>query len=262
MNNLLVYINDINKLNDYKKVGVSTFLFALQDYSVGYLNTYTIDEINDFDCTSFVLINRVLDCDSVDKLKNILPNIKVKGIIYEDIAVYNMVKELNLDLELICFQNHFNTNIGTINYWLDRVDSVMVCNELTKEEIINITNNAKKEVCVQIYGYNQAMYSRRLLLSNYQNEFNIDKNNTSLLTEKVTKIQFHAVENNYGTVLYSGNVFNGLELLKLNNIKYFYINSTLLDDNNIIEIIKNNKSNIGDSGFLYKETIYKLKEDK
>ena len=142
ISNILIYVDDINHIDDYRKAGVSAFLFALEGYSVGY-NTYTLEEIDKIDVSNkYIMINRVLDCASVDGLKSILPKLKnVKGLVYEDIAVYQLVKDLGLDLEMIFYQNHFGTNSNSVNFWLDRVDSMFISNEITKEEIDSLLQN-------------------------------------------------------------------------------------------------------------------------
>ena len=69
ISNILIYVDDINHIDDYRKAGVSAFLFALEGYSVGY-NTYSLEEINNNKVSNkYVMINRVLDCESVDRLK-------------------------------------------------------------------------------------------------------------------------------------------------------------------------------------------------
>ena len=263
ISNILIYVDDINHIDDYRKAGVSAFLFALEGYSVGY-NTYTLESINNIEVSNkYVMINRVLDCESVDGLKEVLPKLKgVKGIVYEDIAVYNLIKELNLDVETIFYQNHFGTNSNSVNFWLDRVDSMFISNEITKEEIKNIVNNASKGVVLHLFGYNQVMYSRRKLLSNWSDFFEIDKKNTNVLTDRATKVKFRAMENEYGTVMYSDKIFNGKELLGLDNVKYYYVNTTLVEHNIVMDFLTNNEhsSDMEDNGFLDRETIYKLKE--
>ena len=259
---ILIYVDELNHIDDYRKVGVSAFLFALEGYSVGY-NTYTLEEINKIDVSNkYVMINRVLDCDAVDSLKEILPLLNAKGLVYEDIAVYNLVKELNLDIEMIFYQNHFGTNIHSVNFWLDRVDSMFISNEITKEEIKNILDNVSKDVVLHLYGYNQVMYSRRKLLSNWSEFFDIEKKNTNVLVDRATKVKFRAMENEYGTVMYSGNIFNGKDLLDLNNVKYYYVNTTMISHDEVIDFLTNTNHNSDneDDGFLNKETIYKLKE--
>lgn len=262
--NILIYVDDTKHIDDYRKVGVSAFLFALEGFSVGY-NTYTLDEIKNIEVSNkYVIINRMLDCQDVDKLKDILREFSgIKGIVYEDIAVYQLVKELNVDIEMIFYQNHFGTNVNSINFWLDRVDSMFVSNEITKSEIESITSNAQKEVVLNLYGYNQVMYSRRLLLSNWSEEFNIPYKNTNVLEDKATHVKFRAIENEYGTVMYSDKIFNGRDLTNLDNVKFFYVNTMMIAHDLVMDFlndINSHVSDLEDDGFLNRETIYKLKE--
>ncbi len=263
MSKVLINVDDVKFIEDYRKAGVDAFLFALDGYCVGY-HTYTLDEINKINVSNkYIILNRILDSFDVDSLKKLLCNLKdIKGIVYEDIAVYMIVKELKLDVELIFFQNHFGTSLPEVNFWLERVDSMFISNEITREEIETIVNGSIKEVCVHLYGYNQVMYSRRKLLSNWSEEFDIPYKNTNVIVDKATKVSFRAIENEYGTVMYSGKIFNGRDLLSLKNIKYFYINPMMIDHSMVMDFLKNpnHHSDKEDNGFLEKETIYKLKE--
>ena len=260
MNNYIINVDKLDYIKEYMECGINTFLFALKDFSIGY-NTFTYDEIESLDLDNkYLLINRVLDCESIDKLKELLPKFKtIKGIFYEDIGIINFAKDLNI--ELILFQNHFNTNVYSINYWLDRVDSVVVSNELTLDELKYISEKANKPIVLNLYGHNQVMYSRRLLLTNWSKNFNIVNKKENLIEDIATHVRFRVLESEYGTVMYSDKIFNGKELLDLKNIKYFYINPTLIDHKVVMDYLKDMKhtNDEEDSGFLYKETIYKLK---
>ena len=154
----MIYVEDKDYIDDYRKVGVSTFLFALENYCVGY-KTLSLEEIKKIDVSNkFLLLNRVFNCHDIDKLKDILEDIgDIKGLVFEDLGVYQIVKKMNLNLELILFQNHFGTNIRSINYWQDKVSGVFVSNELTYDEIDYISRNCHN-LCVHLYGYNQVMY--------------------------------------------------------------------------------------------------------
>ena len=70
------------------------------------------------------------------------------------------------------------------------------------------------------------------------------------------------MENEYGTVMYSDKIFNGKELLGLSNVKYYYVNPTMIEHDVVMAFLTNNDhtSDIEDNGFLDRETIYKLKE--
>ncbi len=261
---VLISVDDTNYIEDYRKVGISTFLFPLKGYCVGY-NTYSLDDILKIEVSNkYILINRVLDCDSVDKLKKLLKDLKgIKGIVFEDIAFYMIVKELGLNVEMILFQNHFQTNSQSVNFWLDRVDSLMLSNEMTKDELCKIVNDVKRKVCVHLYGYNQVMYSRRLLLSNWSEEFQIPYKNSNVIIDRATKVKFNAIENEFGTVMYSGNIFNGRELLGMDNVLYYYVNPMLIKHEIVMDFLtdmENHSDVMEDNGFLEKETIYKLKE--
>ena len=240
MSNILIYVDKLDYISDYRKAGVSAFLFGLSDYCVGY-NTYTLEEINDVEVSNkYLLINRVLDCDAIDKLKVVLKDIiGIKGIIFEDIGLINVINDLGLDVEKILFQNHFGTNKDSINFWLDRVDSVFVSNEITYDEIDYIIKNVKGNVVLHLYGYNQVMYSRRLLLSNWSERFNIKKKSTNVISDISSGIKFRVMENEFGTVMYSQNIFNGSRLLGLGNVKYFYVNTTLVEHDVIMDFLSN-----------------------
>ena len=260
MSNILIYVDKLEYISDYRKAGVSAFLFGLSDYCVGY-NTYTLEDIKNVEVSNkYLLINRVLDCKAIDELKVILKDISgIKGIVFEDIGLVNVLKDY--DVEKILFQNHFGTNKESINFWLDRVDSVFVSNEITYEEIDYICKNVKKDVVLHLYGYNQVMYSRRLLLSNWSDRFNIEKKSTNVISDISSGIKFRVMENEYGTVMYSQNIFNGSRLLGLDNVKYYYVNTTMIDHDVIMDFLSNKEhsSEDEDNGFLDRETIYKLK---
>ena len=260
-NRYIINVDRLDYIDEYKECGINTFLFALKDCSIGY-KEFSFKEIESINLENkYLLINRVLDNNDIDKLKELLPKFKtIKGIFYEDIGIYNLAKDL--DLELILFQNHFNTNSYSINYWLDKVDSVVVSNELTLEELKYITENVKKDIVLHLYGHNQVMYSRRLLLSNWSKNFKIVNKKENLIEDISSHVKFRVLESDYGTIMYSDKIFNGKELLVLKNVKYFYINPTLISHDLVMDFlndINNHSSNDEDSGFLYKETVYKLK---
>ena len=202
-NKFLVSINSFDDIEVYKKVGITTFLFPLEGYTVGYPGVFNVLQINEVkEKNIYVLINRILNSQDIDNLKELLLKLKVKGLVFEDIGVFNLVKKLKLDLELIFFPNHFNTNYQSINAFLNKgIDSAVVSNEITKKEIEDITKNAIKPVVLQVFGYNMAMYSRRLLLDNYAKAYNLEKQNPLEIRENVSKHKFLVYENNYGTVL-------------------------------------------------------------
>lgn len=267
INKLLYIVNNKEIIENLKKVGVKNFLFPLKDFCVGFNNTYDFDEIEN---ESFIFINRILDNESLDLLEKKLNDNKdkIKGIVYDDFGVLYLINKLKLNVITINYQNHFGTNYQSINENLKYNDSVVVSTDITRNEIEEILKKVEKEVCIFLFGLIPVMYSRRTLLTNFSKEFNIPTKNNVLIDEKISKNKFIMVENEFGTVGYQRNYYDGLELLNFENIKYFLVNPLFLSDKEQIQLIsdiKNKKLTLNiptDKGFLYKETIYKLREDK
>lgn len=262
----LVLIQDLALIEEYKKARITNFLFPLSNFSVGFEVTFSLDEIKE----GYLYINRILDQKSYELLKETLKDLKkeIKGIVFEDFGVITIFQELKLTQQLILFQTHFGTNASSINENLKFVDSVVIGTDITKEEIDIILKQTKKPLVYYLYGLIPGMYSRRTLLSNFEQEMKLPSKKKVLLEEQVTKKQFLAVENEYGTVLYHGNYFNGQEDLDDEKIMYYFINPLFLDISEQTELIqdllkkkKHLKEN-EDQGFLYTKTIYRLKEDE
>ena len=252
----LVSINNLEDIAEYKKVGITTFVFTLKDYSIGYENTFEIDEINKVDANKLCLINRLLNSEEIDSLIKLLPKIDVMGFIIEDIGLLDSIKRLNKKVYL--FINHFNCNYASINTWLGYVDSVFVSNELTKEELSYITSKVNKPVIIHIFGYNQIMYSRRYLLTNYYKYYNLPYKNNVIIKDKAGSISMHLVEDKYGTISLAKNIFDGRSLLDLDNVLYFYLNTSFIPLASVLDFIEGKSILNADEGLLDKPTIFKL----
>lgn len=254
-NKILITINKLDDINILKELGITNMVFPLKGFCVGYPNTFLISEI---ECDCYLLINRILDNEGIDELKSTLSNLpkNIKGIIFDDLGVYEVIKDINI--EKVLYLSHFNTNVETVNIYLDLVDTVILSTDITKREIEYIIENSKKEISLFTFGYVGAMYSRRKLLDNYSKYYNIINDNNLVITN--TNHKFLLYENEYGTYFYYNNIFNGTELFKL-KAKYYFINSAFLDIYDIKNMLENKEiSKKTDTGFLYQETIYKLKE--
>ena len=252
--NILITINNLEDINKLKELGITKFVFPLKEFCAGIPNTFLISEIP---CDGYIFVNRVLDNKGIDELRKILSNLpgNIKGIIFDDLGIFELIKDLTI--EKIIYLSHFNTNSESVNIYLDLVDSVILSTDITKKEIEYIINKTKKGITLFTFGYVGVMYSRRKLIDNYSKFYNIKKENPIVIDN--TGHKFLVYENNYGTYFYYNKVFNGLELMDL-NAKYYFINSVFLNIQELENILKGNIEGIDcDNGFLYQETIYKLK---
>lgn len=255
-NKFLVTINNLDDIEKLKELGITKYVFPLKNFCVGIPNTFLVSEIS---CDGYIYINRILDNYGIDELKKVLCDLpeNIKGIIFDDLGVYEIIK--NLDLEKILYLSHFNANSKSVNIYLDLVDSVILSTDITKEEIENIIKSSNKQISLFTFGYVGVMYSRRLLNTNYSKFYNIVNENPLIIQNEHNK--FIVYENEYGTYFYHDKVFNGKDLLNL-SVKYYFINSTFLSVLDIENFLNNKKIENSDNGFLYKETIYKLKGDE
>lgn len=255
-NNILITINKIEDIDKFKALGITKYVFPLKDFCVGIPNTFSVSEIN---VDGYLFINRILDNTGIDNLRNILNNLpkNIIGIIFDDLGIYELIK--NLKIEKILYLSHFNCNKDSINIYLDLVDTIILSTDITKEEIEYIINNSKKDISLFTFGYVGVMYSRRLLIDNYCKYHNLKYKNPMIISN--TNHEFMIYENDYGTYFYHNKIFDGRCLFDL-NAKYYFINSVFLDINTITDFLNGKEISNSDNGFLYTETIYKLKGDE
>ena len=268
-------------INKYKNA--DALILGLKDYSVNTY-AYSLEEIEKIVANSkqeiFIAINKNIHNNEVPLLEELLKKLSkmnIAGIFYADVALVEINKELNLNLKLIWSQEHLTCNYHTINYWINEgVKGVFISNDITKREILEISNNVNALKFVQVFGYVPIYVSRRHAVDNYLKAFNINDKDKSFNYISKEEKDYPIVDDDNGTYVYSNNILCSLkEIKEYNNIDYGIINffninhdeEKIIDifktvtDNNLEEytsFIRNNFNNI-DTIFLYTETIYKVK---
>lgn len=247
--NKLVTVTNKDYISKLKKEDV-TLVYPLRFFSTGYEEYFDISDIDDF-----VLINRILTDSDLDKLEVMLKNSHIKGIIFDDLGMLDVIKDLNITKILLL--DHIANNSKSVNYYLEYVDSVVVSSDLSKEEIKLVVKNANKKVVVFAFGLKALMYSRRNLVTNYEKHFKIEENN--ILNASINNKYFKFIESKEGTKVYAYPYYNALELLNLDNVLYFWYDPILLDVENIIKVLHGDTKSIETSSiFLDKKTVYKV----
>lgn len=260
--NNLVLITNRTLISQLEKESQVTFLFPIEKFCVGFPECFKIDEIKE---EGFIFVNRVLDHQGILEFIALLKKLpsNIKGIVFDDIGILNVLMEANSKLTTILFLHHMNCNSKSISCYLDYVNSVVISTDITREETISILKHTKKPLVVYSFGYVPIMYSRRGLLTNYNRHFHEDIGMVSNLVEKQSKHELRVVENEYGTVIYTGLPFNNLILRKEKNILYHLINTIFLTDEEVLKIIHAKDFLSKEYPYLYlsdKETIFQLKE--
>ena len=261
-NNYLLLVTNKTIVSKLKGESNITFLFPIEEFTVGFEKSFGIDEI-DIE-HAYIFVNRLLDRDGIENFKKLLQNLpsNIKGIVFDDIGVLELLNTIPNHLTKILFLNHFNCNYESINAYLNYTDSVVVSTDVTEKEVKEILEKVNKPVTLYTFGHVNIMYSRRLLVTNYNNYFKRNVPSASKLVNDLGQ-DFKMVENKYGTVIYTGCPFNGLSYRKSKNVLYSFINSVFLNDEEIIEIIHSDDNLEDKYPYRYlslQDTIVRIKE--
>lgn len=261
---------------------VDGFIIGLKDMSINmptYFSLFEIKEISNIleekNKELFVSLNKNMHNNDLGYLTEILLEFEtyhISGIFYYDVALINLKQEMNLKLNLVFSEEHSVTNYATINYWnMMGASYAYLSNEITLEEIIDIKRNSNSYLFVQVFGYIPIFASERKLIKNYLKQFNLSSTGNKYYIEKENK-KYRILENKYNTEVYSNYILNAIDeikKLKEENIEYLVFNSFDIDKDIFKYVIKNIDNIEGKEidkmlentgkGFLYKETIYKVK---
>ena len=285
MSKIVVIPNSIDNINNIIN-NDNYILLGIDKYSVNTLNI-SYDEIKKIVSNNdnvFLSLNKNISNSELLEVEELLIDISklnIKGLFYSDVAIVNIVNRLKLNINLIWSAEHLTTNYFTINYWYKHnVKSTFLSNEITKDEIIDIVNNTDSKIFVQLFGYIPMYVSKRHAVKNYLNHFKLDLNSDKYYLFKEDK-KYSIVDNNEGTMIYSNFIINGLkEYTELKNkIEYVIINGYDIDSDKLLSVIdifnKVNNKNVNkldnelldlfdnlDKGFLYEETIYRVKKNE
>ncbi len=275
MKKILVKVNSLDDL----KYPAHGFILGVLDYSFLYEKAFSLSEIENIKNQSknkeiYVELSAIIKNNKVDDYKTVLKKLdsmNLDGIIVSDIAALTY----NLNTPIILNQLHLNNSSLTINhYYNNRVNGIILTNDITLDEINYIRNNTKSILYKEVFTYPHLSTSLRRLVSNYKEYFNIDDNNNSYYISEDDKDYYSIVEDNYGTHILGSKVLNLFDMVDDINVDYIILNSYMLNKENFKEVVnifinndKNKASIIKDlfdtsEGFINKKTIYKVKNNE
>lgn len=283
MSKLITLPSSLEEINLTKNT-VDGFIIGIKDMCVN--TNFCIDNLsflNDLnDKEIFISINKNMHNSDLKYLKELLIDLNkynIKGVLYYDVAVLNIYNSLDLNYDLVWSSEHLTTNYNTINYWNSMgAKYAYVSSDITENEIKEIIKNSKSKLMVNMFGYLPMFVSKRHIVKNYLEYFNLnDKSNVNYM-EKEGNV-YPIIDNNVGTFCYSCNILNGIKTYTDINIDYIVLNSFNIDINKFIEIIKYfksvNKENVLeyeekinsmfeniDTGFLSMKTVYRVKKNE
>lgn len=283
---LLIEPSNKNKL--YLDI-VDGIILPLDDLAVESSIYFTLEEIekiskNYNNGEIFVKINKNLMNDDIDKVRDALiklDNLKVKGIFFYDLAILQLKKELNLEVDLVWNQTHMVNNYKTCNYYYEKgVKYALLGKEITLDEIKEILDKSKITSMVEVVSRPSVAFSKRKLVSNYLKNEGRDLENKLTIKEKITDTFYDVLEDKNGTSFYLNRIMNGTSIIKElfdDGCSYIIFREYGLEDYFFQLIIDTKKYILNgclekdyvdkykilgdDTNFFFKKTIYRVKKN-
>ena len=271
---ILVNPIDIEHIKYLNKKDIGGYIIGLKNYSIFQNLKLSIEEIKNIDTDKeiYISINKPIHNNEIDDIKNILKELskmKINGILYEDIAIYNINKNMNLNLNLILATMHIPTNSVTCNYWKDKgVKGALLSTELMYTDFIKIKKDTNMIIMVYLYGYVPIFESKRELITSYMKHINKDKTDNIYYMYEKERCKYYPIYEEENNTFITEDILNGISVLnelEKNNIDYIILNSLMHNKENFNKIVDeyiNRKILKKDvfTGFLYKESIFKVKQ--
>lgn len=262
-------------------------ILAIKDYAVESNTYFTLDEIKNirdsFSGEIFVKLNKNLMNDDISFVKDILiqlDKMNITGVFFYDLAVLELKRELNLNIDLVWNQTHMVNNYKTCNYYYSKgVKYALLGKEITLDEILETINLSDITSMVEVVSKPSVAFSKRKLVSNYYKDMGIDGSNEIIVNEKVSNLNFDIKEDSNGTVFFLDLITNGTSIIRDlydSGCSYIIMREYGIDNfrelvNDTMEYIKDSCSDLsyvlkykklGDStNFFFKKTIYRVKKN-
>lgn len=300
MNNIIISCPNKENFNFYNENVIDGFAIGIEKYSENF--NYYIKEANlqkvVYDITNnnkkvYVMLNKVITNNMLEgliKLLNKISKLNVEAVIFSDIAIFNIVKEKKLNINLM-LHNKMVTNSKSINFYEKRgLYGFLPTPQITIDEYIKIYNNTSSKSIIKLFGYTNMATSSRTLITNYLKYFKIKKNpNKKYYMFEKSSSKFYPIIEDGTTNFFSSKILNGLleykRLLNENIDCNIYLDDYMVNENsfyNVIEafvalknhpnddefaqklkmVVDSNVFNETDNGFLNKRTIFKVKNDE
>ncbi len=288
MNKICLLPKTINEIN----LDADAIIVGYKDFNSLNVLELDIDEIKklrkEYNKELYISFNQLIHDDKIELVENILKELNeldINGLLFDDLGILQIVKEKKLNINLIWSNTHQVTNYTTINYYKTcGVVGALISPDITLSEILEIKKNTNVKLFVPIFGKFEIFSSNRFLLSNYLKYIKEKETDKTHYIEN-NNIKYSIYEDNNGTHIINGNILNGLNeyvMLLENSIDYVVLNSYDIDnielvidnfnkvrkmyeenniDYSIVNTLEQQLTDDVNKGFLYTETIYKVKSD-
>lgn len=220
---LLVTPQSIEHITALLEAGADAFVIGEQKFGLRLAGDFTVAQVEEATKLIhaagkkvYVAVNALFHNDRLDALDEYLvqmQHIGVDALLFGDPAVIIAVRENNVTIPLHWNPETIATNFFQVNYWGERGSKrAVLARELSVDEVIEIKENTKHEIEVQVHGMTCMFQSKRSLLGNYflyRDEAmeieNRKENKNMFLHDKERKNKYPIYEDMNGTHIFSPN---------------------------------------------------------
>ena len=151
MNNIIVVLNKKEDIVEVLKKDIKGIIIGAKGLSTYNLELEIEDIINISNSTDkkiIIAMNRMIHNRDIDKVKDVLKMIKntnISSILFYDVGILKLAKEMDINKELIIGQEHLNASINSNNfYYRNGVNSTYITSDITYDELLDIKRNTNK----------------------------------------------------------------------------------------------------------------------
>ena len=244
---LILNINQYDYLN-YINYNVSTIQIGLTNFCVGYIKSYSLDELENIISTIhshnkkiYVTINKIANEELTNKLLAIMPqlsSLNIDGFVLADFGILQIFKMYNLTSKII-----FNPVTNITNKFSAKimnemgVNHVCLANELNIQDILDISLYTMGNIELLAYGYYQICNSKRPLLTNFFRKNKIkDLSNYYYIKEESRDYSYPIIELDGDCLVYIDRprtIIKYFNEIRNANIKYLRIDTMFLGQSEI-----------------------------
>ena len=265
---LIVSVNSKKHLNTLVKKNIDGVILSIDKLSVNdsfYIDVDMLDEIDFNGKEVFISLNKLMHNSDLDYLRSVMTKLKDKDvrIMFYDMAVYMIARELDITSKLVIMQDHLNASVLSNKFYLDKgIKASYITSDITKDELLEIKDKSGMEIFFLGYGYAPIFYSRRYLVTNYLKYIKEDNGNKYEIVSDTGSV-YPINEEEYGTTIYTEKPINLLNYIDELDIDYLVLKSNMIKDSEFNKMVDRfiNKDKIDEEyiGFFNEKTIYRVK---
>jgi putative protease len=233
----------------------------------------------------YIALNIMMHNQDVEDVKEFflfLKNLKVSGIIFGEVGVYEIAKEVGMEDLLIYNPETLNTNSYDPVFWKQLgIKGLTISKEITLEDLKDICKDSPLELSMIGHGHLNMFHSRRPLIENFfkyqRSEYEELINNRKLrIVEEIRNESYPIFQDRHGTHIFRDKALESFrEIREIKDaLDVFIIDGIFKDTDYLMEVMQTYQRIVDednqtlaeektkeykedhDSGFLYKKTVY------